>query len=101
MPKFGDVLKRLREQSGMSQVKLGEKAGITQEAISRYESKGQEPNWESAVALAAALGVSLDVFREDLENVAMPKRVRVMVEIINDDGTSKTLIDETTPLTNS
>jgi len=50
-------IKEVRENKGMTQEMLAEKAGINQKMISRYERGEQEPTAGKLEALAAALGV--------------------------------------------
>lgn len=90
---FGSVLKRLREGLGLSQIELATESGITQNAISRYEAEGREPNWESAVKLANALGVSLDVFRGEEAGGFQSRDCRVKITLTDSDGNEHTLIE--------
>jgi len=58
-----DVARALREHrtaAGLTQAELAEKAGLAFETISRLESGREPPSLRSAVALADALGASLD-----------------------------------------
>src|SRR4051812_43469423 len=59
-PNFGDVLRRLRQEAGLSQAGLAAAAGIHLRQIHRYESGEQQPALDVAHRLAAALGVTLD-----------------------------------------
>jgi transcriptional regulator with XRE-family HTH domain len=51
--RFGERLRQLREEKGLSQIALAEKAGVEQPYVSLVETGKQEP-W-----LAGGLGVSL------------------------------------------
>ena len=57
---FGKNLKKLRMERGMSQKELAACAGVSGSAISSYEQLGKLPQLDAAVAIADALGVSLD-----------------------------------------
>ena len=57
---FGHRLRVLLADRGMSQVELSKQAGITQQAVSSYMTKGASPGLSTAVAIARALGVSVD-----------------------------------------
>jgi transcriptional regulator with XRE-family HTH domain len=57
---FGEVLRRLRQDAGLSQAGLAAAAGIHLRQINRYESGEQQPALDVGMRLAAALGVSLD-----------------------------------------
>ncbi len=59
---FGVRLRELREQAGLSQAQLGERAGMAYQAIARLERGEREPTWPTALKLAEALGVDLNSF---------------------------------------
>ena len=56
---LGDVIRQRRDQLGMSQAELARAAGIDARQIRRYESGEQQPSFTVAVAIAAALKISL------------------------------------------
>src|SRR5919198_4505538 len=57
---FGEGLRRLRQEAGLSQAGLAAAAGIHLRQIHRYESGEQQPALDVAQRLATALGVTLD-----------------------------------------
>lgn len=57
--KFALALKLHRRQQNLSQEELGEKVGMSKQAISRYELGAREPKLSSAAAIAGALGLKL------------------------------------------
>src|SRR3954467_14804850 len=57
---FADVIRRLRQEAGLSQAGLAAAAGIHLRQIHRYESGEQQPALGVAQRMAAALGVTLD-----------------------------------------
>src|SRR3954451_452612 len=57
---FGEVIRRLRQEAGLSQAGLAAAAGVHQRQINRYESREQQPALNVAHRLAVALGVGLD-----------------------------------------
>ena len=57
---FGHRLRVLLADRGMSQAELAEQAGVTQQAVSNYMTKGASPGLTTAVSIARALGVSVD-----------------------------------------
>src|SRR3954462_6429690 len=59
-PHFGEIIKRLRQEAGLSQAGLAAAAGIHTPQITRYESGEQQPALGVAHRLAQALGVTLD-----------------------------------------
>jgi transcriptional regulator with XRE-family HTH domain len=59
---FGQRLKQFREAAGLSQQQLARAAGLTQKAISFYETDKRSPDFVIVVRLAAALGVGVEAF---------------------------------------
>jgi transcriptional regulator with XRE-family HTH domain len=59
-PNFGEVIRRLRLEAGLSQAGLADAAGVHQRQIHRYESGEQQPALGVAQRIATALGVTLD-----------------------------------------
>jgi transcriptional regulator with XRE-family HTH domain len=57
---FGEIIRRLRQEAGLSQAGLASAAGIHLRQIHRYESGDQQPALGVAHRLAVALGVTLD-----------------------------------------
>ena len=57
---FGERLVALRQQRGLTQVQLAEVSGLTQRAISYYETMPGYPAAPAIIALAKALRVSSD-----------------------------------------
>lgn len=58
---LSDNLKRIREDRGISQVELAERCGMSASQISKMEQGAQKnPHIETVVAMAAALGVSIE-----------------------------------------
>jgi transcriptional regulator with XRE-family HTH domain len=62
---FAGRLRELREQAGLSQKELAEKADLTTDGISRLERGDRSPSWETAVALAEALDVDCRAFLQE------------------------------------
>lgn len=52
-------IKEARRARGWSQAELAKRAGISQQAVQRYESGEREPRVSSVIAMASALGVTL------------------------------------------
>ncbi|NFQ86706.1 helix-turn-helix transcriptional regulator [Clostridium sporogenes] len=57
---FGDRLKELREEKGMTQEQLGKLLNITKQAVYSYEKGDNEPTIDSLVKIANIFNVSLD-----------------------------------------
>lgn len=67
MPTFADNLKRLRDECKLTQVELARRAGLTQSAISRYETGEDIPEVSSLLKLATGLRLPLDPLVEGLD----------------------------------
>jgi transcriptional regulator with XRE-family HTH domain len=59
MEALGDIIKRRRQELGISQSDLAVAAGVHLRQIRRYESNEQQPALPLAVRLAAALGITV------------------------------------------
>lgn len=72
---FGEVLKRMRKDAGLTQVQLAAAVGVGQNTVSEWEASAYEPRWSEVVRLAAALGVTPDAFLSpETEPAAEPPR---------------------------
>ena len=73
---FGDKLKELRKEKGLSQKDLANILGVTQRTISYYESSNTPPaNAETVAKLAEALNVRLDELATDIGNTKIHKLI--------------------------
>lgn len=70
---FGRRLAALREAAGLSPAELSRRSGVFHGTISHFEAGLRSPSWVAVQALADALGVATDDFRE-LKRGAKPKR---------------------------
>jgi len=71
---FAERLRELRNGAGLTQEQLAERAGVKRDAVARWERGTREPSWSNVVALADALAVSTEAFRQ--EPGPAPKRAR-------------------------
>lgn len=69
---FGNNIKKLREKKGLSQKKLAEEIGVTQQSLSKWEQNKTRPDYEILLNLSKIFNVSTDyilnnemVFDED------------------------------------
>jgi transcriptional regulator with XRE-family HTH domain len=60
MEHLGEIIRRRRQELGLSQAELASATGVHLRQIRRYESGEQQPVLPVAVRLAAALGVSVN-----------------------------------------
>jgi transcriptional regulator with XRE-family HTH domain len=58
-PALGKAIRQLRQKRGLTQVALGEKAGITGRSLSLIERGHANPTWGTVKSIAEALGVSM------------------------------------------
>lgn len=60
MGNFQNIFKRLRTSSGLTQVELAEKIGISRSTIGMYETGAREPDFETLEAIADFFNVDID-----------------------------------------
>ncbi len=61
---FAARLKELRAAAGLTQKTLHEKSGINLRTLQNLEMGRNAPGWDAVQALADALGVATDAFRQ-------------------------------------
>ena len=59
---FGERLKTLRTEAGLSISELARQSGVSKQAISNIEKRTRDPNWNTVVKIARVLGVSVGEF---------------------------------------
>ena len=59
------LFRNYRKELGMTQSQLGQKAGVTQPNLTRFESGNYNPSLEFMVRIAAAMGKKVKVVLED------------------------------------
>jgi transcriptional regulator with XRE-family HTH domain len=57
---FGDALKALREKAGLSQSELATRSGLSLRSIQNWEQGHRIPRSQALLALADAVGVSVE-----------------------------------------
>jgi transcriptional regulator with XRE-family HTH domain len=65
---FGERLRQLRDEAGMTQVDLAEASGLPLGSLRNYEQGQREPYWSVIFKLAEALGVPVEAFRACLSD---------------------------------
>lgn len=60
MSRFGESLKRLRQQTGLRQDDLTRMAGVERSTVANWERGAKQPSLGTLVRLSEILGVSLD-----------------------------------------
>lgn len=61
---FGAKLRRFREEAGLSQPALAERAGLSRLSVIRYETGASSPSWEVVRRLAELLGKTPNDFMD-------------------------------------
>lgn len=65
---IGKAIKRAREQAGMSQNTLAKRAGMNPVQLSKYELGKTDPQFQSIVTIADALGISVSKLTSMLDD---------------------------------
>ncbi len=67
----GEILRKERKRKGLTQAELGERLGVKQQAICKWEKNESEPSSEDLLTLANMYGVSVDYLlgREPMRDV--------------------------------
>ncbi len=71
---FGRNLQRLRQQAGLSQAGLAEKAGIPIKTIQNWEIDRNQPRLDALMKLSRALGAPLENFTAGLKRTTKARR---------------------------
>lgn len=80
---FGNYICELREKKGLTQGELGEKLGVTNKAVSRWENGGAYPSTELMLPLAKELGVTIeDLYKVISEDKSPKTKLRCILEYL-------------------
>ena len=80
---FGNYICELREKKGLSQSQLGERLGVTNKAVSRWENGGAYPSTELMLPLAKELGVTIEELYKVISEDKSPKtKTRMILEYL-------------------
>ena len=78
---FGNYICELREKKGLTQKELGERLGVTNKAVSRWENGGAYPSTELMLPLAKELGVTIEDLYKAVSVDKTPKtKLRIVLE---------------------
>lgn len=69
-------LKEYRERAGLTQAQLAERAGVPRGTVSNMETSRTVPSWLAVVAVARALGLSLDELAKPSRRAKSARRGR-------------------------
>jgi transcriptional regulator with XRE-family HTH domain len=62
---FARRLRELREQAGLTQQQLAQRAGMAWRTITHLEGGDRKPTWETVLTLCGALGVGCGEFAKE------------------------------------
>lgn len=80
---FGNYICELREKKGLTQSQLGEKLGVTNKAVSRWENGGSYPSTELMLPLAKELGVTIeDLYKAISEDKSPKTKSRILLDYL-------------------
>jgi transcriptional regulator with XRE-family HTH domain len=71
---FGQRLRNLRDEKGMTQEDVARESGLSLSAIRDFERDRKEPSFVSAQSIAAALGVGVDAMASSGTGKSAKKR---------------------------
>lgn len=94
MLKIGEKIKELREKKNITQNKIAEYLGITEQAISRWENGGGYPDMELIPAISNFLNISIDELFEADKKAERLQKIRLNITLKYGNG----FIDETIEL---
>lgn len=78
---FGENLKNVRKQRGITQEELAEILGVSRQAISKWESDNGYPETEKLLLLSKTLNISLDYLMNDASE--MQKKEQTEEKLLN------------------
>lgn len=87
---LNERIRELRTSSGLSQVELAEKLGISKQSVSNWENDNIQPSIEMLLKIARTFNVSTDYLLDEEEHTFLEvtnltkTQVRHIQQIIND-----------------
>lgn len=78
---FGPRLRELREAAGLTQVELGQLAGIVGSQINKLELGVNQPTLATAMALAAGLGVDMNTLVAAAQKKTKPPAAKATADV--------------------
>lgn len=80
---FGNYICELREKKSLSQSELGEKLGVTNKAVSKWENGVSYPSTKLMLPLAEILGVTIeDLYKAISDSKSKPTKVRIILNFL-------------------
>ena len=72
---FGENLKNVRKQRGITQEELAETLGVSRQAISKWESDNGYPETEKLLVISEALNISVDSLLNDSSTLEVKQKI--------------------------
>jgi len=72
---FGENLKNVRKQRGITQEQLAETLGVSRQAISKWESDNGYPETEKLLVISEALNISVDSLLNDSSTLEVKQKI--------------------------
>jgi transcriptional regulator with XRE-family HTH domain len=80
---FGNYICRLREQKGLSQADLGKILGVSNKAVSKWETGASYPSTEMMLPLAQALGTTIEeLYTAVNQSKVQPTKLRKFLDTV-------------------
>lgn len=76
-------IRKIREDKGLTQIKLAKRIGVKPATISRYESGENQPSAEMLGKIAVALGVDVNMLFDDTSAIDYVSISELQVRIID------------------
>lgn len=83
MAEFGEKLKTIRSQKGITQQTLADQLFVTRQAVSRWEGGSRYPDLMTAKKISQILGTSLDELLSDDALAAYPQKASILESSIS------------------
>ncbi|NBI18685.1 XRE family transcriptional regulator [Neglecta sp. X4] len=78
LSKFGERVRKFREEKGMERAALAKRVGVTSAYLGLIENGGKIPKLETCLKILNALGMSADVAFMDNLDAAAPKKASML-----------------------
>ena len=83
MAEFGEKLKTIRSQKGITQQTLADQLFVTRQAVSRWEGGSRYPDLMTAKKISQILGTSLDELLSDDALAGYPQKASILESSIS------------------
>ena len=83
---IGELIRQMRKSSGMSQMGLADKIGVSYQQVQKYEKGINKLSLSRLKQISGALGVPVSVFLDDEEPVRAGEAKAVHVALLNEEA---------------